>query len=111
MQVTAEHHRILGDNRATDEAEGEQAANHCADELLALQSEMAAAGFARGKANRRIRRRHKTLRQEPKASTACGYWYDEHNFDNDCWEAWNGADTEERVRHLEAVLAGHDARC
>lgn len=110
MRVMAENHRDMGDDQAAAEAAGEQAAKRAAEELVALETEMAAAGATRQESDRRIRQRRKALRQQFKKSQACGYWYDEYDFDNDCWNAWNSAGTDERVRHLESLLTGHSAQ-
>ena len=97
------------DDIAAAEAEGERAATRAADDLLGLEFELAASGVPRREANKRIKARRKTLRQEFKRSAACSYWYDEHNFDADCWNTWNSAGTEQRVRQLESLLASNGA--
>ena len=110
MRVMAQNHREMGDDQATAEAAGAQAAKRAAEGLVALETEMAAAGVIRREADRHIRQRRKALRQQFEKSEACGYLYDGYDFDNDCWNAWNSAGTDERVRHLKSLLAGHSAR-
>ncbi|MCY3609535.1 MAG: hypothetical protein F4117_04865 [Acidimicrobiales bacterium] len=81
------------------------AAKRDAESLIALELELAAVGVSAREANQSIAARRRTLRQDFKQSPARNRWYDEHDYDNDCYEAWDSVGTERHVRHIQALLA------
>ena len=106
----ARSHQDLEHDVTTAVTAGKMTARRAVDELLLLETELAASGVSQREANRRVVARRKALRSDFKRSEAWSYWYDEHDFDNDCWGVWDSAGAEERVTQLQSLSASHSGR-